>query len=71
MGIEIEKEKRLIDGMTYKQMLELWRFCPGGHPYFIAGSELAEYFSSKMQEKKKQVGDSGHTDASKSIGWGR
>ena len=57
-------EKAKIDAMSQEDMARLWRFAPAGHPYFVSGSELSEYFAKVFKEK------GGMTPAvSKRIGW--
>ena len=59
---EIEKAKKVIDGMSQMQMASLWRFAPIGHPYF-SNRDLSQYF----QDRFKNLG--GFTpEISKSIG---
>ena len=59
-------EKAKIDAMSQEDMARLWRFAPAGHPYFVSGSRLSEYFIKVFR------GKGGMTPAvSKSIGWDR
>lgn len=59
--------KKWIDEATYEQLLSKWRSAPMGSPWFQG--EVGDYYSQKMQERKKQVGDEAHSAASKRIGW--
>ena len=58
---EIEREKKNIDCLSQEGMARLWRFAPSGHPYFISGTELCEYFKSKFKGMTPEI--------SKKIGW--
>lgn len=62
---EKEKQEKLrIDGMSHFSMAHLSRFAPSGHPYFVSGTVLCEYF----QKKFKEAG--GWTpEISKEVGW--
>ncbi len=42
---EIAEEKWKIDSMPHFQMAHLRRFAAAGHPYFVAGTELAAFLS--------------------------
>ena len=57
--------KEKIDNMSYRDMLELWRFAPVGHSYF-SEPDISDYFSKVMAEKKKTAN---HVQTSKNIGW--
>jgi len=59
--------KRWIDNATYTDLLGKWRFAVAGDPFFVG--EVGEYYQKVMAEKRQQVGDAGHTAASKNIGW--
>jgi hypothetical protein len=61
--------KEQIDAMTYEQLLRKWRFAPLGDPTFQA--ELGEYYSTRMEAKRAEVGPEEHTRISKLIGWDR
>lgn len=61
---EITKWKEKIDNMSREDMCRLWRFAPSGHPCFITGNEVTEYF----RERFDKLG--GFSPAiSKRIGW--
>jgi hypothetical protein len=62
-----ESIKQLIDDMSYEGMLESVRFAQIGEPLFCG--EVGEYFAEVMNKKRKEIGDAGHTAASKKIGW--
>jgi hypothetical protein len=63
-GEEIEEHKKKIDQMSREQLCRLWRFAPSGHPYFVSGTELQEYFDKRFRES------GGFTpQISKKIGW--
>ena len=59
--------KKMIDKMDYEKMLSLWRFSKFGDPLFQG--ETGDYFAKVMSEKRREVGDSFHSSASKRIGW--
>lgn len=59
-----ETTKNFIDGLTYKEMLKLWRFSPTGSALFQG--ETGEYFSKVMREKKEKVNAAA---ISKEVGW--
>ena len=59
--------KEWIDNASYEELLRRWRFAPPGDPFFAG--EMGEYYSRKIAERRKQVGEEEHTRASKSIGW--
>ena len=63
------EQKQQIDNMSYEQMLRKVRFAPIGDPFFLGGTELADYFAKRMSIKKAEVGQEGHVAASKRIGW--
>ena len=63
-----DKQKDLIDKMSYEGMLSLWRNAPSGHPMFEG--DTGDYYSKVMKEKRNKVGPGEHVRASKSIGWG-
>lgn len=66
----IEKsQKEWIDQASYEDLLRRWRFAPSGDPMFRG--EAGEYYTKVMAEKRKKIGDAGHTQASKNIGWNR
>ena len=62
-----KEQKKWIDAASYRDLLERWRNAPIGDPIFQG--ECGDYYSKVMAEKKKEVGQSGHVAASKSIGW--
>jgi hypothetical protein len=60
---EIEKHKHIIDEMSQYNMCELHRFAPSGHPYFISGTELNDYWQKKFKGFTPEI--------SKELGWSR
>ena len=62
-----EEIRARIDGMSYRDMLALWRFAPAGEPIFQ--DESGQYYSRVMFEKRGQVGPAEAVAASKSVGW--
>ena len=59
------ENKAHIDGLSYRDLLEEWRFAPVGDPWFT--DETGDYWSERMAELRAQRAD--HVGASKSIGW--
>jgi len=64
-----KEDKKWIDGMTYQEMLELWRFAPTGYKPFLG--ETGIYFGKVMQKKKEKIGSSKAAEISKLVGWAR
>lgn len=62
-----QAEKDLIDSMDYEELLRRWRFSPAGDPLFQGRS--GEYFLVRMDALRRKVGDEGHVEASKRVGW--
>lgn len=62
-----EEMMKWIDGATYEQLLSKWRFAPIGSQWFQG--EVGDHYQKVMAEKRKEVGQVGHVQASKSIGW--
>jgi len=62
-----EQRKKWIDNATYEELLSRWRFSPAGSAWFQG--EIGDYYQKVMKEKRKEVGDAGHVQASKKIGW--
>jgi len=58
---EVKKWKKKIDEMSQEEMASLWRFAPAGHPAFVTGSELCEYFDKRFEGFTPTI--------SKKIGW--
>jgi len=59
--------KEWIDNVSYEELLRVWRFTPPGNPLFEG--EMGEYYSRKIAERRKEVGEEEHTRVSKKIGW--
>lgn len=66
MVIESEMIK-WIDNATYEQLLKKWRFAPSGDPFFEGAT--GEYYTQKMRDKRKEIGNDAQVAASKRIGW--
>jgi hypothetical protein len=63
-----EDNKKLIDALTYEELLRRWRFFPAGDPWFQG--ETGEYWGKHMAELRAEPnGNDRHVSASKSIGW--
>jgi hypothetical protein len=43
-------EKARIDSMSHFAMAHVFRYSPPGHPYFVRGSELADYFDARFKK---------------------
>jgi hypothetical protein len=61
---EIERWKFLIDGMNQYELARLYRFSPAGHPVFVSGTELNDYFNERFNKLGGMT-----TGVSKHIGW--
>jgi hypothetical protein len=59
--------KKWVDEASYYQLLERWRNAPVGDKMFQGDN--GKYYSQVMKEKRAAVGDAGHVNASKQIGW--
>lgn len=62
-----QEDKDWIDNASYEQLLHKWRFAPVEDSMFTF--ETGKYYAQVMGEKKKQISNSEHVKASKSIGW--
>jgi hypothetical protein len=60
-----DENKAYIDKLSYKSLLEHWRFAPVGDKWFQG--ETAGYWSKRMSELVEQGAD--QVSASKAIGW--
>lgn len=58
---EIKEHKANIDAMSQLAMASLYRFAPAGHPYFVTGTELCDYFVARFKGFA--------TGISKELGW--
>lgn len=61
-----ENLKKRIDGMSYYQLLDKWRFAPVGDPMFQG--ELGKYYS-KVMFAKRDADPAGAVADSKVLGW--
>ena len=59
------ENKSHIDNMTYRGLLDQWRFAPSGDPWFQG--ETGQYWSERMAKMRSEGAD--HVCASKAIGW--
>lgn len=70
MDLTLEN-KKIIDDMSYRDLLIGWRFSPssggksGGNP--LLQGETGEYWRKRMAEIKPD----NHVEISKEIGWGQ
>jgi len=62
------KQKKLIDNMTYSDMLYRNRFAPIGDELFQ--DECGAYFMKVMDRKKAKLSNAETVRISKNIGWG-
>jgi len=60
--------KQWIDSAPYYALLAKWRFSAVGDPFFR--DDVGRYYSEKMAEKRKEVGNAAHVATSKALGWG-
>lgn len=66
--MELTKEnKKTIDSLSYEQLLSRWRFAPMGNCWLQG--ETGDYWSSAMNKKKKEIGQTEAVSISKNIGW--
>jgi len=62
-----DEMKTWVDGASYKQLLDHWRFATIGDPFFRG--EIGAYYTKKMKERRNAPGgNEQHVAASKSIG---
>jgi hypothetical protein len=62
-----EEDKKLIDSLSYSELLQKWRHDPSGTPLFTG--ETGKYFKKVMFEKKEKLSHEEQVAASKSVGW--
>jgi len=62
----IKQMKEWIDNASYRELLRRWRFSPAGDPFFRNDTEIGDYYSKVMNEKKKHVNA---VAVSKRVGW--
>ena len=60
-----QEMKTWIDGATYKELLDKWRYTGIGEPFFRG--ETGRYYKKVMAEKRNEVGPDAAVSASKSI----
>ena len=60
------KAKAAIDGATYRDLLDLWRYAPIGA--FRHGDQTTEYFQERMAALREQ-NPAAAVAASKEVGW--
>jgi len=64
-----DKNKTIIDNMSYEDLLRKWRFASSGDPWFQG--ETGNYWGSRMNELRDSPGgQEKHVAISKAIGWG-
>lgn len=56
-----------IDGASYQELLERWRFGRVGDPFFCG--DVGEHFTKTLVKKRDEVGSAAASTASKAIGW--
>ncbi len=63
-----EKNKQIIDSLSYENLLSRWRFAPLGDPWFA--DETGKYWAERMKQlRERPNGNELHVEASKNIGW--
>ena len=62
------EQKKWIDGATYPELLDKWRFEPIGSVLFQG--ECGDYYKRVMRAKREALTDEEREGASKNIGWG-
>lgn len=63
---ELTQDRKFhIDGLSYEELLERWRFAPAGDPWFQG--ETGDYWSKRMKDLKEAGCDT--VGASKRVGW--
>ena len=58
--------KYWIDNASYEELLYMWRFEPAGSPFFMG--EMGDYYASKLDQKREEVGEEEAVRASKRMG---
>jgi hypothetical protein len=61
-----DKDKKWIDGASYKQLLSHWRNAPIGNSMF--SGDTGTYYGRVMAHKKIEIGHDAAVAASKSVG---
>lgn len=62
-----DEEKKWIDDASYIELLRRWRTAPSGDPMFQG--DTGAYYQKIMLKRKREIGQAGHVQASKEIGW--
>ena len=60
------ENKAHIDGLTYRGLLERWRYAPAGDPWFQG--ETGRYWGERMNQKRDEVDHAEAVATSKSLG---
>jgi len=67
MSIEqSEKDKKLIENLSTREILVLWRFLPSGHRLTQSKTPSSDAFTKRFREVS---GTSSFSAASRSVGW--
>jgi len=66
--VENKELFKMIDKMSYYEMLYKWRYESTGSPW--ARGEVGLYFKKNMDKKKQELSEGEHVRISKEIGWG-
>jgi hypothetical protein len=61
------EDKQWIDGATYEQLLQRWRFAPTGDEMFQ--DDTGDYYQRVMAKRKIEIGPEAAVQASKMLGW--
>jgi len=62
-----EQRKAIIDGASYEQLLQIWRFEPIGSPWHCG--EVGQYLSNRFYELRETMTSGELVSASKAVGW--
>lgn len=61
------EQKEWIDNASYEELFRVMRFAPIGDP--MMQGESGDYFISKFNKRRSEVGHEEHTRISKKLGW--
>ena len=65
-----ERNKTYIDSLTYRELLNHWRFASMGDPWFQG--ETGDYWGKRMSELRNMPGGQDlHVSTSKDLGWNK
>lgn len=58
-----------IEEASYEELLQKWRFEPGGSPWFVG--EMGVYYQQAMTNRKNELSHEEQVVTSKKVGWDR